>query len=284
MNILVVGATGMLGHTVYRVLTETVHWQVYGTVRSHGAERFFLPKFRKNLICGVDIGYEDAILGAFKIARPDVVINCVGLIKQNTSATDPLQAIPLNSIWPHRLALICDIFNSRLVHISTDCVFTGVSGKYGECDHPDARDLYGLSKCLGEVRYKNAITLRTSIIGHELGSKHGLVEWFLSQTEFCYGYTNAVFSGLPTVVLSNVIRDIVIPRKDLTGLYHVSSQPISKFNLLKLIASVYEKTINIIPDDKLVVNRSLNSELFRGVTGYNAPEWPELIKTMMRYK
>jgi dTDP-4-dehydrorhamnose reductase len=173
---------------------------------------------------------------------------------------------------------------ARLVHMSTDCVFSGSKGNYRESDPSDAKDLYGRSKYLGEVAYPNAITLRTSIIGHELQSAHGLVGWFLAQQGQCNGFTRAIFSGLPTVALAQVVRDVVIPRPGLFGVYHVAAQPISKYDLLKLVADVYGKTIEITPSEKLVIDRSLNADRFRDATGYQVPGWPELIKLMFKYK
>lgn len=283
MKVLVIGTTGMLGNAMIRVLSEKVNWQVFGTARSESAKRLFMPDIAARLVYNVDVEQHDSLVRAMTQIRPDVVINCVGLVKQLSNAEDPLQAIPINTLLPHKLARLCELAGARLVHMSTDCVFTGNKGYYRESDPSDAIDLYGKSKYLGEVAYPHAITLRTSIIGHELLSAHGLVGWFLSQQELCSGYTKAIFSGLPTVVLAQVIRDVVIPRPDLSGVYHVAAQPISKYDLLNLIASVYEKQIEIIPDDKLVIDRSLNADRFREATGYVAPDWPTLIKTMHSY-
>jgi len=168
--------------------------------------------------------------------------------------------------------------------MSTDCVFSGAKGNYTEQDISDAEDLYGKSKFIGEVDYPHSITLRTSIIGHELNSTHGLIEWFLAQQGSCRGYRRVIFSGLPTVVLAQVIRDVVIPKPELFGVYHVAAQPISKFDLLKLVAEVYGKTIDIVPDDVLVIDRSLNAQRFFVATGYKVPTWRDLIKTMYSYQ
>lgn len=284
MRILILGASGMLGNAMIRVLSEKTDWQVYGTVRSEGAKRFFHPDIAERLLTGVDVEQQDSLLQAFTRVRPDVVINCVGLIKQLADAEDPLQAIPINALLPHRLARLCELAGARLVHISTDCVFAGDKGNYRESDPSDAKDLYGRSKLLGEVAYPHAVTLRTSIIGHELQSAHGLVGWFLSQHDRCNGYTKAIFSGLPTVVLAQIVCDVVIPRTELSGVYHVAAQPITKYDLLKLIADVYGKKIEIVPSDRLVIDRSLNAERFQSATGYIAPEWPELINLMHKYK
>jgi len=284
MRILVLGVSGMLGNAMIRVLSEKTDWQVHGTVRSENAKQLFRSDIAERLLSGVDVEQHDSLLRAFNRARPDVVINCVGLIKQLADAEDPLQAIPINALLPHRLARLCDLAGARLVHMSTDCVFAGDKGGYRESDPSDAKDLYGRSKFLGEVAYPHAVTLRTSIIGHELQSAHGLVGWFLSQQERCNGYTKALFSGLPTVVLAQIVRDVVIPHVELSGVYHVAAQPISKYDLLKLIANIYGKTIEIVPSERLVIDRSLNAERFREATDYIAPEWTELVKLMHKYK
>jgi len=280
MRIMVLGASGMLGNAMIRVLSEKTDWQVHGTIRNESLKRFFRADITERLLSGIDVGQYDSLLQAFIIIRPEVVINCIGLVKQLAKAEDPLQAIPINTLLPHRLAKLCELSGARLVHMSTDCVFSGDKGGYRESDPPDAADLYGRSKFLGEVVSSHAITLRTSIIGHELHSTHGLVGWFLSQQKQCNGFTKAIFSGLPTVVMAQIIRDVIIPHKELSGVYHVAAQPISKYELLKLIADVYGKRIDIIPNDQLVVDRSLNADRFQDATGYIAPSWPELIKLM----
>lgn len=284
MKVLVLGASGMLGNAVMRVLSENKGWQVFGTVRSSAAARFFPPDIAASLVAGVDVEDQDALVRVFASVRPDVVINCIGLIKQLADGDDPLLALPINAMLPHRLARLCELAGSRLVHVSTDCVFSGSRGAYVEEDVSDALDLYGKSKFLGEVHDAHAITLRTSIIGHELQSAHGLVEWFLSQQGRCKGYRRAVFSGLPTVVLAKIIRDVVIPRPELSGLYHVAAAPISKFDLLTLVARQYNKNIEIVPDDTVVIDRSLRADRFQQASGYVADGWPELIKQMHAYK
>jgi dTDP-4-dehydrorhamnose reductase len=214
--------------------------------------------------------------------RPAVVINCIGLVKQLSQADDPLEALPINALLPHRLARLCDVAEARLVHISTDCVFSGKRGQYQESDLPDAGDLYGRSKLLGEVDSPH-LTLRTSIIGHELNSAHGLVDWFLSQQTSVKGFTRAVFSGLPTVELARVVRDHVLTNPELQGLYHVSSAPIAKHDLLHLVARTYDKQIGIEPDDRLVIDRSLDSTRFRERTGYEPPSWQQLVERMHQF-
>lgn len=282
MKILVLGGSGMLGNATFRVMSETA--EAYATVRSASAIQSFPVQLRDQILSGVDVLDHDTLVDLLGRLRPDVVVNCVGLVKQLAECEDPLSVLPINAMLPHRLARLCALSGARLVHISTDCVFEGTKGCYRESDVSDATDLYGKSKFIGEVDYPNAVTLRTSIIGHELGSAQGLVEWFLSQTGTVKGYANAVFSGLPTVEMARVIRDVVIPRKDLHGVYHVASAPISKLELLRLIASVYGKKIDIVSDGAVVIDRSLNAERFIAATGYAPPSWPELVKAMHTFK
>jgi dTDP-4-dehydrorhamnose reductase len=225
----------------------------------------------------------DALTRLFSYIRPDVVVNCIGLVKQLAEANDPLIALPINSLLPHRLARLCEFVRARLVHISTDCVFSGRKGNYLETDEADAKDLYGRSKLIGEVDYPHAVTLRTSIIGHELRSIQGLIAWFLVQEGNINGYTHAIFSGLPTCELARVIRDFVLPRAELKGVYHVAAQPISKYELLKLVNQEYGKGLKIEPYDQIKIDRSLNATRFREVTGYVAPAWPDLIAKMREF-
>ncbi|MDO9050001.1 MAG: SDR family oxidoreductase [Methylotenera sp.] len=284
MRVLVLGASGMLGNAVLRVMHEKQGLEVFGTVRSGNVTHLFSKEIADTIVTGCDVGDHDALVKLFAQVRPDVVINCIGLIKQLADVDDPLITLPINAMLPHRLANLCDLAGARLVHMSTDCVFSGSKGNYVESDISDATDLYGKSKYLGEVDYPHAITIRTSIIGHELQSAHGLIGWFLSQQGSCKGFSRAIFSGLPTVVLAKVIRDVVLSRTELTGVYHVAAKPISKYDLLKLVAEVYGKSIEIVPDDDLVIDRSLNAERFNLTTGYKVPEWIDLIKTMHSYQ
>lgn len=283
MRVLVLGASGMLGNAMLRVMSGQENWTVYGTLRSpNPALQALAPQAQ--LLHGIHADQPDSLLAAFAQSRPEVVINCVGLVKQLASADDPLEAIPINAILPHRLARLCELAQARLVHISTDCVFSGSQGNYRESDIPDAEDLYGRSKLLGEVSDRHAITLRTSIIGHELGRDHGLVGWFLSQQGRVKGYTEAIFSGLPTYELARVVRDHVIPNTDLHGLYHVAAEPISKHDLLQIVNRIYGKALQIEPDDRVKINRSLDASRFKEATGYVAPVWLDLIAQMHEFR
>lgn len=280
MKILVMGASGMLGNAMLRVMAESGEHEVIGTARSSSLFRYLPAGLAASFWTDVNVEDVDALTNVIGQVRPDVVINCIGLVKQLAQAEDPLCVLPINAILPHRLARLCGLLGARLVHVSTDCVFNGRRGNYLESDPADAEDLYGRSKLLGEVDYPNAITLRTSIIGHELASAHGLIGWFLSQQQPVKGYRQAVFSGMPTVELSRVVRDMVLPRPELRGLYHVAAEPINKYELLQLVANAYGKEIAIEPDDRLVIDRSLNADLFRRATGYVSPPWPELVARM----
>ena len=284
MKILVLGASGMLGNAMFRFLAENRQFDVTGTLRSTAMRRYFPESLHDRLKTGIDVLSQDQLVSLFDDVCPEVVINCIGLVKQLGSASDPLSALPVNSLLPHRLDRLCGLAGARLVHFSTDCVFTGDRGMYTEEDTADARDLYGLSKYLGEVRdSSHAITLRTSIIGHELGRKLSLIGWFLTQQGRVPGYSRAIFSGLPTVEMARVVRDYVLPGPQLQGLYHVSASAIDKKSLLELVAKAYGKEIEIEDDPSVVIDRSLDSKKFRDATAYAPPTWPELVESMKSY-
>jgi dTDP-4-dehydrorhamnose reductase len=284
MKILILGATGMLGSAVYRLLSAAPGLEVHGTARDDSARRRFDAPLASRLLTGVDVVSHDALVRLLAAVRPQAVVNCVGLVKQLAEADDPLAALPINSLLPHRLAALCRLTGARLVHVSTDCVFSGSRGGYVEGDLPDATDLYGRSKLLGEVVDRpDAITLRTSIIGHELAGSRSLVGWFLAQPGPVRGFRRAIFSGLPTVELAAVIRDQVLPRPELHGLYHVAAGAISKYELLRIVADAYGRSTAITPDDDVAIDRSLDPSRFRAATGYAAPDWPELVRRMREF-
>jgi dTDP-4-dehydrorhamnose reductase len=280
MKVLVFGASGMIGSAMFRVLSAKKGWQVWGTLRSADRKRFFSGKQQDKLLSGVDVENHDALVRVFARVKPDVVVNCIGLTKHHKEAEDPLLALSLNAHLPHHMADLCDVGGGRLIHVSTDCVFSGTKGNYAEGDATDAGDVYGKSKHLGEVDYPHAITLRTSTIGHELQSAYGLLEWFLAQQGRCKGFSRAIFSGLPNNEFARVVRDVVIPRPDLHGLYHVGAAPIGKYELLQLIAKIYGKRIDIVRDDDFSIDRSLNSARFNQATGYKPVAWSELIQAL----
>jgi dTDP-4-dehydrorhamnose reductase len=281
---MVMGAGGMLGNAILRFFDKDALYEVYGTVRNQQTIEILQPLApTAKFISDVDIESMDNLARLFTQVKPDVIVNCIGVVKQLAASNEVLYALPINSLLPHRLAVLTEMVKSRLVHLSTDCVFSGSKGNYAEGDLPDAQDLYGRSKLLGEVDYPHAITLRTSIIGHELKSTRSLVNWFLSQPKTVRGYRNAIFSGLPTVEIARLIRDYVIPFPHLHGLYHVSADPISKYDLLCLIRDVYQRHTEIVPEEDYVIDRSLNSERFRHATGFQPERWVEMIRRMHEF-
>ncbi|MCJ7610348.1 SDR family oxidoreductase, partial [Candidatus Bathyarchaeota archaeon] len=214
-------------------------------------------------------------------ARPAAVINCVGVVKQLPAAKDALLSIAINALFPHQLAQLCRAAGSRLIHISTDCVFSGCKGNYSESDVADAEDLYGRTKLLGEVTHDGCLTLRTSMIGRELGAPHGLVEWFLSQKgKAIHGYRCAIFSGFTTIALAEIIAQITTDHPDMQGVWHVASEPTSKFDLLSLLKEKYALNIQIEPDDTVATDRSLNADRFARATGFVPPSWADMIEQM----
>ncbi len=166
MKILILGASGMLGSTLFRYFSQQSEHQVFGTLRNVRYAEFFTKSMKGNLLAPVDVLDLQVVQAQFESVRPDLVINCVGLIKQDPKAADRAIAIQLNALLPHQLAVFCEQYQSRLIQISTDCVFAGKQGNYRESDISDAEDIYGRTKYLGEIPDKShVLTLRTSIIG-----------------------------------------------------------------------------------------------------------------------
>ncbi len=282
MKLLIIGATGMLGHKLLDYFSRNSSYEISGTIRSmEGLESFFTSN-KTTIFSNVDADDIDELEKIIVLQEPSVVINCIGIIKQLELASDPLASISINALFPHKLAQICAKHSVRMIHISTDCVFDGEKGNYVESDHSNATDLYGRTKYLGEVSYGHCVTLRTSIIGHELKGKFGLVEWFLSQEMKIRGFTRAIYTGFPTIELARIIDEYVVPNESLAGLYHVSSEPISKFDLLKLISKRYSKDIEIEPFDDFVCDRSLDSSTLKGQTGFKSASWETMVDDMHR--
>jgi dTDP-4-dehydrorhamnose reductase len=278
-RVLILGAGGMLGNAMFQFFCQRPEYAVYGTSRGDISKLYRVPH-NGQVLTNIDVDKIDDLVRLFNDIRPSVVINCVGLVKQREASQSALVAIPLNSLLPHRLAELAGLAGARLVHISTDCVFSGKKGGYTEDDQPDCYDLYGKTKLLGEVLDSRNITIRTSIIGHELSTNHSLVDWFLSQKAMVKGYKNAIFSGLPTNILASIIHEYIIPNENLTGLWHVSSDPIDKYNLLNILKKEYAVDTQILPDFDLKIDRTLNSKRFRDATGWTPPKWEELIRSM----
>ncbi len=280
MKILILGATGMLGHKIIQGLSTV--YETLGTIRRdiNTNQKNAILK-NTNLIGNIDAYNISTFLNAIQKSKPDIIINCIGIVKQLPEANDPVKSITINSLFPHQIHHVCMEKNIRLIHYSTDCVFSGSKGNYSENDFPDADDLYGRSKLLGEVTGPGCLTIRTSLIGRELNSSHGLIEWFLSQNgKTVKGYKNAIFSGLTTNAHANILLEIVKNYPDLEGLYHLSADPISKYDLLTLVKEKYHLDINIEPDYAEISDKSLNSSKFRSITKINIPNWPEMIEEM----
>lgn len=276
MRILICGGDGMLGH---RLLAEfhsghEVAVTLHGPLEKYSASGLFAPE---RSFCGVDARSVETIERAFDDFQPEVVVNAIGLVKQRDDADDRLLAIEINALLPHRLAALCRRRQARLIHISTDCVFSGRRGRYRETDVADAEDIYGRTKFLGEVAGPPCLTLRTSIIGPELSRKRGLLEWLLAQRGQIRGFRRAVFSGLTTLEFGRVIRRMIEYHPDAHGLYHVASQAIDKYSLLDLIRCVFDLQIEIIPDDGVVVDRSLDGSIFNDTFDYQAPSWHQML-------
>lgn len=278
MKLLILGGAGMLGHKL--LFTATRHFETWATVRDATALPADAPFDRNRILTGVKVDQFETVARAIETVRPDVVISCIGVVKQRDDARDPVVSLTVNSLFPHRVAALCAASGVRLIHISTDCVFAGRRGLYREGDEPDAADLYGRTKQLGEVAGPGALTLRTSIIGRELATSQGLVEWFLAQKGRAPGFTKAIFSGLTTIELSRVILQVIERHADLSGIYHVASAPINKYDLLILLNDAFGRGLRIEPDDSVRIDRSLDGTRFGEVTGYEPPEWPSMVAEM----
>jgi dTDP-4-dehydrorhamnose reductase len=278
-RILVVGASGMLGHEAIRVLAPD--FEVWGACRHpHELPDLGIPPAR--LLGGLDATSAASASAMLERVRPNLVLNAAGIVKQLAAAKAAVPSISVNSLWPHVLADACAVHGARMVHVSTDCVFSGSRGAYGESDVPDALDLYGRSKLLGEVTDRDHVaTLRTSIIGWQLGEPTGLVGWFAAHRgEPLKGYARAVFSGLTTRALTEVIRDVVLPDPALSGLWHVSADPIDKYALLADLARHLGWDVDLTPTSEPVIDRSLDSTRFRERTGWAPPSWEGMLEDL----
>jgi dTDP-4-dehydrorhamnose reductase len=280
MRLLVLGATGMLGHKLVQVNSQ--RFDVWAAARSRYLEVAGYGLFDpQRYIGGLDVMDFTSVVRAFAIAKPEAVVNCIGIVKQLPSAKDPITSLSTNSLWPHKLAQLCQATGSRLVHVSTDCVFSGRKGNYTEDDPSDAEDLYGRTKFLGEVSGPGCLTLRTSIIGRELNTSSGLVEWFLgNRGAKVRGFAGAKYSGLTTLALSEIIANLLENHQELSGLYQVASQFITKYQLLQLMNEAYGADIRIEACDDVQLDRTLDGTRFINATGIVPPSWPEMIQQM----
>jgi len=278
MKILVLGAAGMLGHRLCQTLSD--RFETWGTFRGDPAKHAhynLLPA--KRTIGGVNVMDFKTVYDTVERVNPDVLVNCVGIVKQRDEAKQAIPSIQVNALFPHQLADLCTERSIRVVQISTDCVFSGQRGKYTEADTPDPVDLYGRSKLLGELNRPGCLTLRTSIIGWQLNTFSSLLSWFSQQRgQHIKGYQQAIYSGFSTYVLASLISDLIETRPDLSGLYQVASEPISKFDLLVVLRDKLGwEDIEIEPDESFFCDRSLISTRFSVATGWKAPSWDEMI-------
>jgi dTDP-4-dehydrorhamnose reductase len=277
MRLLILGGTGMLGHKLYQEAGgDLVTWATTREQSLTGAPAAVLDQHR--LLTGVRAEEPRSVAEAIDASGADVVVNCIGVIKQSAAATDPIPSISVNSLFPHQVAALCRERGKRFIHISTDCVFSGSKGGYVESDPADAGDLYGRSKLLGEATGPGSLTIRTSIIGRELATSYGLLEWFLGEAGGTVrGFTKAIFSGFTTLALARVLIEVIVDRGELEGLWHVSADPIDKNRLLTMLRDAYEVPTEIEPDETVLVDRSLDSTRFREETGWQPPSWPEMV-------
>lgn len=280
MKVLVLGACGMLGHKLVQTWKE--RFDVTATVRADASDALRFGIFDgAEIVGGVRADEFSTVAGVIDRVRPDVIFNAIGIVKQLPTSKNVVTTLTVNSIFPHLLAGSAAEVGARLITISTDCVFDGVNGGYTESSVSNATDLYGRSKSLGEVVEGNCLTIRTSIIGRELSSGHSLVEWFLgNRGRRVKGFRKAIYSGFPTVVLADIVADLIESRPDLNGLWQVSSDPIDKFELLRLMNDAYGARVEIDEDNEFAIDRSLDSTRFRIETGYAPPSWADLVATM----
>jgi len=272
-RVLVLGGSGMLGHKLWQVLSTRL--DAFATIRSNGAAAALIDPART--VSGVFAEAFETVERAIDEVDPEVVVNCIGIVKQADAARDPVASIAINSLFPHRLAALCRARGTRLIHVSTDCVFSGRRGRYSESDLPDPVDLYGRSKLLGEVDDGAGLTIRTSIIGRELAGSNGLLEWFLGETGTVCGFRLAIFSGLTTPALARVIAAIVAEHRTLTGVRHVASEPITKFDLLCMLKDAYGHGVDVVPDDDVVCDRSLDGARFEQDTAIQIDPWARML-------
>jgi len=277
MRVLILGGDGMLGHRLLRHFSPRHETRV--TLRRNLADYSHFGLFnRENAFDKADLRDTERVAAVVSDFRAEGVINATGIVKQRPEAHELDISNEVNALFPHRLAKLCRANAARLIHLSTDCVFSGEKGNYTESDRPDPVDLYGQTKLQGEVDAPGAITLRTSMIGLELDRKTGLVEWFLAQKgKTVKGYRKAVFSGFTTAELTRLIEKLVTRHTDAHGLYHASSAPISKFDLLTRLNRKLGLGVTIVPDDSVTCDRSLDSARFRKTFGYSPPAWDTML-------
>lgn len=279
-KILIFGVTGMLGHVAYKNLPNYDNkFKILGIIRNKKDKKLFNENKTNKIIIFNDFKNYEKIKNLLNIYKPDIILNALGLIKQKKNTNDA-DFFYFNTVFPKILEHISKD-KYKIINISTDCVFDGISGNFKENSKNLSTDIYGLSKYFGEIQSFNNLTLRTSIIGHEIKNHLSLLDWFLNNNlKKINGFKNAYFSGLTTNELVRVIFEIIDKYPNLKGVYHVSSKKISKFNLLKKIKKIYNIDKNIIAKYDPKINRSLNSSKFKKITGIKVNSWDQMIIKM----
>lgn len=282
MRILILGGTGMLGHNLWRYFSFRFP-HTYTTIRKNSKSLENTKLFKSdNVIHSVDVFDFSSLTGVMKCLKPDVILNCIGITKRRDEANLAVDTITINSLFPHKLVEWGKAHSALVVNFSTDCVFDGKRGNYSENDTPNATDLYGKTKALGEIYGENALTIRSSFIGMELEKGSELFEWFLSQKGSVKGFTNAIYSGLTVNELCRVVENILVNYPKTTGLYNVSSNPINKYDLLSLIKHKMNLPIEIVPFENNFCDRSIDSTKFRTEFKYSPPTWDAMIEELSR--
>ncbi len=267
----------MLGHKLWEHLSLR-YQDTYATIRMKKEDyRLMTTPGINRIIEGIDVTDIQLLAGVLKAIRPEFIVNCIGVTKRREDSHDPIPSIILNALFPHRLVQLAAQIGAKVIHFSTDCVFDGKAGHYSDEDPADATDLYGRTKALGEISGRCVLTLRSSFIGRELHEGTELLDWFLSQKGVVKGFKNAIYSGLTTIELSRVVEKILNDYPDAEGLYNVSSEPISKFDLLKLIGRKMHPGVEVLPDESFHCDRSLDSTRFRNRFDYMPPTWESMV-------
>jgi dTDP-4-dehydrorhamnose reductase len=279
MRVLVLGGTGMLGHSLWQECRA--RFDSFVTVRAARPDETPLGALDPaRIVAGVRAEASETISSALAETRPEVVVNCIGIVKQARAAADRITTVRVNSLFPHELAALCERNGARLIHLSTDCVFSGRRGDYSEQDSPEPIDLYGRSKLLGEPAGTRVLTLRTSMIGWELsGSRQGLLEWFAGHEAGTRvsGYTRARFTGPTTPVLSRTIAEVIESGDELNGTWHVGAAAITKHDLLVRLRDALGIDVEVVPDESVVIDRTLDSSRFRGAAAWSPPTWDQMV-------
>jgi len=282
MKIVILGAAGLIGHKLYQIMQAAGH-DTYGLL--HGKKSAF-PKIdflQTDLIIeSVEVMDFDKLHGILHVIQPDVVLNCIGITKRKEEVNDPVQALGVNALFPHRLANLAKDMNFRVIHFSTDCVFNGEAGNYNEESNTTGEDAYGKTKALGEIRYPHTLTIRSSFIGRELAGKTELLEWLISENgNTIKGFTEAWYSGVSTIFMAKTVLDIVENYPNISDLHQLSTpEPISKYNLLCLARNAFKLDIEIIPDSSFEIKPTLDGTRLKNAINLSIPTWQDMMNEL----